>query len=42
MAKSMYEMQFQNRMDAVVVNDDLEAAFMDLNQRVEKFLADKV
>lgn len=42
LAKSMYEMQFQNRMDAVVVNDDLEAAFMDLNQRVEKFLADKV
>ncbi|MCB0510297.1 MAG: guanylate kinase [Bacteroidetes bacterium] len=42
LAKSMYEMQFQNRMDAVVVNDELETAFIDLNQRVEKFLADKV
>lgn len=38
LAKSMYEMQFQNEMDAIVVNDNLELAFLDLNKRLDKFL----
>lgn len=38
LAKSMYEMQFQNQMDAIVVNDNLELAFLDLNKKLDDFL----
>lgn len=38
LAKSLYEMQFQHEMDAVVVNDNLELAYLDLNKKVDDFL----
>ena len=38
-AKADYEMTFSDKFDVVVVNDDLQAAFADAEQKVRAFLA---
>ena len=38
-AKADYEMTFRDKFDVVVINDDLQAAFADAEQKVRAFLA---
>lgn len=38
-AKAEYEMGFANQFDTIVVNDDLETAFADAEEKVRRFLA---
>lgn len=38
-AKAEYEMGFANQFDTIVVNDDLETAFVDAEEKVRRFLA---
>lgn len=38
-AKAEYEMGFANQFDTIVVNDDLEMAFADAEEKVNRFLA---
>lgn len=37
--KAVQELNFQNKMDTVIVNDDLETAFEELSHKINKFLS---
>lgn len=38
LSKSVAELEFQNQMDAIVINDDLNLAFQELNDKLSQFL----
>lgn len=39
LSKSVSELEFQTKMDVIIVNDELDLAFEELNQKVEAFIA---
>ncbi|MFT4970059.1 MAG: guanylate kinase, partial [Chitinophagales bacterium] len=39
LSKSIDELEFKNQMDTFVINDDLELAFNELNEKVDEFIS---